>query len=223
MQGDAKHTTEHTRDRGTTTARLRRAAVLAATPIAVGLLAAGCGGGSPTGGVAHLGSSTRATSSTAGVPTAGPGGGESSPGSQAVAFSACMRSHGVPNFPDPQISHNGSEVSVKIAVPAGVGKGNHALSSAQQACRKLLPGGGLGRQPVVSPAEQTQYLKAAACVRAHGLPNFPDPTFSGGGVHIDHQGLNESSPVFKAAVRACESLIPGGVHGGSGSTHETAR
>jgi hypothetical protein len=215
MRSDVKHT----KNQGTTRARLRRAAVLAAAPVAIGLLAAGCGGGSPTGGVAHLGSSTPATSSTAASAATGPGGGESSPGSKAVAFSACMRSHGVPNFPDPQVSHNGSEVSVKIAVPAGVGPGNSKLSSAQQACRKLGP----VNQPVVSQAEQTQYLKAAACVRAHGLPNFPDPTFSGGGVHIDHQGLNESSPVFKAAVHACESLIPGGVHGGSGSAHEAAR
>jgi hypothetical protein len=219
MQGDAKHI----RDRGTMTARLRRAAVLAAAPIAIGVLAAGCGGGSPTGGVAHLGSSTQATSSTAGGSTAGPGSGESSPGSQAVAYAGCMRSHGVANFPDPQISHNGNEVSVKIAVPAGAVKGSPGLQTAQQACRKLLPGGGPGRQPAVSPAEQTQYLKAAACIRAHGLPSFPDPTFSGGGVHIDHQGLNESSPAFKAAVHACESLIPGGIHGGSGSPHEAAR
>jgi hypothetical protein len=222
MQGDATHT----RDRGTTTARLRRAAVLVSTPIALGLLTAGCGSGSPTGGVAHLGSGTQATSAAAAGAAASSGGGESSPGSKAVAFSACMRSHGVPNFPDPQISHNGSEVSVRIALPAGVGSGNSKFKSAQQACRKLLPGGGgVGpvNQPVVSPAEQTQYLKAAACIRAHRLPNFPDPTFSGGGVHIDHQRLNESSPTFKAAVHACESLIPGGVHGGSGSTREAAR
>jgi hypothetical protein len=109
-----------------------------------------------------------------------------------------------------------------MAVPAGIG-GTAEFKSADQACRKLLPSGGPGNQSVVSPAQQAQYLKAAACIRSHGLPNFPDPTFSGGGVHLDHQGLNESSPVFKAAVHDCESLIPGGVHGGgSGSEHEAA-
>jgi hypothetical protein len=133
-----------------------------------------------------------------------------------------MHSHGVPNFPEPQISQKGSEVRVRMAVPAGVG-GNPKFKSADQVCRKLLPGGGPGNQPVVSPAEQAQYLKAAACIRSHGVPNLPDPTFSGGGVHLAHQGLNESSPAFKAAVHACESLIPGGVHGGgSGSVHEAA-
>jgi hypothetical protein len=133
-----------------------------------------------------------------------------------------MRSHGVPNFPDPQISQHGNAVGVKMAVPASIG-GNPKFKSADQACRKLLPSEGPGNQPVISPAEQSQYLKAAACIRSHGLPNFPDPTFSGGGAHINRQGLNESSPVFKAAVQACESLIPGGAHGGgSGSTRQAA-
>jgi hypothetical protein len=217
MQGDAMYT----KVRGTTTARLLRATVLAAAVIAVGGLADGCGGDSPTGGVAHLGSTAAPRSSTAAGSTTGPGGGEAAPGGQAVAYAACMRTHGVTNFPDPQISHNGSEVSVKIAVPVGAVKGNPQFGPAQAACRKLLPGGGPGHPAALTPAQQEQYLKAAACIRSHGLPSFPDPTFSGGGVHIDHQKLNESSPAFKTAVHDCESLIPGGVHG-SGHAQEAA-
>lgn len=187
--------------------------------IAVLVALAGCGGSdSPSSSVAHLGTHT-STSSPAAASSADS---EASPGSQAVAYAACLRAHGVANFPDPQVSRHGSEVSVRMAVPAGVG-GNPQFAGAQRACRKLLPGGGPGSQPVLSAAEQAQYLKAAACIRAHGVPSFPDPTFSGGGVHIQHQGLNESSPAFVAAVRACESLIPGGAHGaGSGSTREAA-
>jgi hypothetical protein len=208
MQGDAKHTT----DRSGAPGGLRRAVCLAAALLALGLLVAGCGS-SPSSGVARLGSHTSTTTSTA--PSASEGR-ESSPGSQAVAYAACMRSHGVPNFPDPQISQHGGGVSVKMAVPASIG-GNPKFKSADHDCQKLLPPGGPGNQPVIGPAEQAQYLKAAACIRTHGVPNFPDPTFSGGGVHIAHQGLNESSPVFIAAVHACESLVPGGVHGGPGS------
>ena len=218
MQGDVEHSDDHNR----TAVSPRGAAPLAAALIALSVLVTGCGGNSPTGGVASLGSHASKTSTTSSTAAGSTGGGESSPGSQAVAYAACMRSHGVANFPDPQISHNGSEVSVKIAVPAGTFKGNPKFKSAQQVCRKLLPGGGPGNQPAVSPAEQSQYLKAAACIRSHGIPNFPDPTFSGGGVHIEHQGLNESSPAFKVAVHACESLIPGGVHGGSGPTRAAA-
>jgi hypothetical protein len=134
-----------------------------------------------------------------------------------------MRSHGVPDFPDPQISNNGNEHKIAMRVTPAI-TGNPHFKSAQRACNKLLPGGGPGEGPnhQITPQEQSRYLKAAACIRSHGVPNFPDPTFSGGGVHIAHQGLNESSPRFKAAVQSCESLIPGGVHGGSGSSSQAA-
>jgi hypothetical protein len=221
---------EHTNDRGRVAGPLRRTACLAAMPIALGVLVAGCGSNSPTGGVASLGSHGSKTSSAAAgadgeaspAAQAGSGGGEASPGSQAIAYATCMHSRGVPSFPEPQISQHGSEVRVKMVAPVGAFKGDPKFTAAAQACRKLLPSGGPSSQPAVSPAEQAQYLKAAACIRSHGVPNFPDPTFAGGGVHLDHKALNESSPVFKAAVHACESLIPGGVHGGSGSAHEAA-
>jgi hypothetical protein len=125
-----------------------------------------------------------------------------------------MRAHGVPNFPDPKVSTNGNEVKVAIAVNPSI-SGNPHFNSAQQACRKLLPGGGPGEGSghQISPQEQSQYLKAAACIRAHGIPNFPDPTFSGGGVHVSQKGIDLHSPQARAAEDACQSLIPGGLHG----------
>jgi len=63
----------------------------------------------------------------------------------ALAFSKCMRSHGEPDFPDPQFSSGGG-VSIKISAHAG-GGGNNGLDprspifqKAQQACGSLLPG-----------------------------------------------------------------------------------
>jgi hypothetical protein len=219
MQDDVKHTN----DRDGTAVSLRVVACLATALIAAGVLVAGCGGTSPSGGVASLGTHASKTSTTSSTAAGSTGGGESSPGSQAVAYSACMRSHGVANFPDPKISTHGNGVSVAIGVTPAI-TGNPHFKSAQQTCNKLLPGGGpgSGSNHQITPQEQSRYLKAAACIRSHGVPNFPDPTFSGGGVHIEHQGLNESSPAFKAAVQDCESLIPGGVHGGSGSSPEPA-
>jgi hypothetical protein len=219
MQGHAKHSVE----RSTTTVQGSGAACLAAALIALGVLVAGCGGSSTSNGVASLGSHASKTSTTSSTAVGSTGGGESSPGSQAVAYAACVRAHGVPNFPDPKISTHGNGVSVAIGINPSISSNPH-FKSAQETCRKLLPGGGPGGEGnhQITPAEQAQYLKAAACIRSHGVPNFPDPTFSGGGVHIEHQGLNESSPAFKAAVHACESLIPGGVHGGSSSSPQPA-
>ncbi len=192
---------------------------------ALTLLVAGCGGSAKTPTVAHLGSSTASTGASTGSPagssasssaTSGSGSSSSgSPGGQAVAFSACMRAHGVPNFPDPQISTSGNEAKVAVRVTPAI-TGNPSFPSAQKACNKLLPQGGpggSGPNHQISPQEQSQFLKAAACIRSHGIPNFPDPTFSGGGVHVVSKGLDLHSPQVRAAEEACQALIPGGLHG----------
>jgi hypothetical protein len=164
-------------------------------PVLLALALAGCGGSSPTSGG-----------------TTGSGGsGSSSLSGQVVAYAACIRSHGVPDFPDPKVSSSGHEV--RMAVPASVGTNPH-FKSAQQACRSLAPGGEPGAHPI-SPQEQAQYLRLAACIRSHGVPNFPDPTFSEGGVHLPQGSVNPRSPQVRAAEQACRSLIPASVRGGS--------
>ncbi|HEX3511977.1 MAG TPA: hypothetical protein VHT27_12850 [Solirubrobacteraceae bacterium] len=189
--------------------------------LAAGALIAGCGGASPTnGGVASLGSHTSSSHTSTGSAAASEGH-EGSAQSQAVAYTACIRAHGVPTFPEPQVSEHGGSTSVRMAVPASVGE-NPKFKGAQEACRKLLPGGGPGRQAPLTPAQQEQYLKAVACIRAHGVPSFPDPTFSGGGAHIEHINRYKNAPAFKAAVQACESLIPGGANGTGGHAQEAA-
>jgi hypothetical protein len=187
---------------------------------ALALLIAGCGGATKTPTVAHLGSSTSSSRSSGGSGSSSSGSGGSqgssaSQNSQAVAYSACVRAHGVPNFPDPKISTHGNEVKVAIAINPAI-SGNPHFKSAQKACSKLLPGGGPGGEGnhQISPQEQSQYLKAAVCIRSHGIPSFPDPTFSGGGVHLPRAaGINLHSPQVHAAAEACQSLIPGGLHG----------
>ena len=83
------------------------------------------------------------------------GGHEASPASQAVAYTACMRAHGVPNFPEPQVTEHGGEVQHHDRrSPAS--SGNPQFKSAQQACRKLLPGGGPGEKATAdTPANRS--------------------------------------------------------------------
>jgi len=206
--------------------RARRVGVAAAALVALALLATACGGGSPSSDVAHLGTNTASSSSSnsssgssssgsSAASGTGGSGGSAAPGGQAVAYSACMREHGVPNFPEPKISTNGSEVRVAVRVTPAI-TGNPKFNTAQKACAKLLPGGGPGEgsNHQISPKEQAQYLKAVACIRAHGVPSFPDPTFSGSGVHIPRTaGDSIRLPRVRAAAEACQSLIPGGLHG----------
>jgi len=55
---------------------------------------------------------------------------------QALKFVQCMRTHGVPNMPDPDTSGG----SISIRPPAGMGPGSTAFVRAQRECRSSLPG-----------------------------------------------------------------------------------
>jgi len=133
-----------------------------------------------------------------------PGSGTGSSDTLAIQFADCMRSHGVPNFPDP-----------------GHGSGNSpqdnpqspAFKSASTTCDKLQPGGNTP-PPKPSKSRQLAMLRFAECMRKHGVPNFPDPTLSlpAGNVPVIAvagiyfalpPGLDFQSPAVKLARTAC--------------------
>jgi hypothetical protein len=124
-------------------------------------------------------------------------------------FATCVRAHGVPDFPDPQLSTSGGSVKITMqAHPGPHGTDDSAsFQSAQQACRSLLPAGEGSGPSTPSVKVQSEYLRAAACVRSHGVPGLRDPTFVGG-VHISlPAGVDQSSPQVVRAIAACKSLI----------------
>ena len=66
--------------------------------------------------------------------------------------------------------------------------------------------------PRISTKDRADYLKAAVCMRNHGIVGFPDPVFSGG--QVDYpipQAMNTKSPQFLRAREICERLIPAGL------------
>jgi hypothetical protein len=160
----------------------RRAAPLAVAA-GIALLAAACGGASSTGSTPAAGSTTY---------------------QKMVAYSQCMRAHGVPDFPDP--GSNGV-----FAVHGNLGVSRSTMTSAQNACRHLAPKGGR-----ISAAQRAQAvsqgLKFSRCMRSHGEPKFPDPNSQGELQGNSSSSMNPQSPQFQAAQRACQSLLspPGG-------------
>ena len=106
--------------------------------------------------------------------------------------------HGVPNFPDPVQTPSGG-YGYRTA---GIDPNSAAFQGALQACKALpSPWNSTGQQ--LSPAQQQAWLNWAQCIRAHGLPDFPDPTFSGSEVH--DSGVGSSSPQLQQAMDACKS------------------
>jgi hypothetical protein len=146
------------------------------------------------------------------VAACGGGGSLADPGQTAyqktLAYSQCMRAHGEPGFPDPQPNGN-------LIVQGPKDHLNGALmNSANRACQHLLP-----KSAPLTAAQQrrltTEALRFVACMRAHGLTNMPDPVVNSQGVAFRISGkpgsaFGPNSPVFQAAQRACQKLLPGG-------------
>jgi hypothetical protein len=149
------------------------AAVLAA----VALLTAACGGGSP---------------GTAGSSGAGQG-----RLAEALAFAHCMRSHGAPDYPDPNSS------GVFMVNPSNSSRFD-APRSTRLACAHLLPRKGQPLTPAQQAQQQRTILAHAACMRRHGFPDFPD-NWDGNAGQLISAGIDVHSARFSAALSRCGS------------------
>jgi len=169
------------------------------------LLAAACGGnrsGIGSSGPAYVSGSTTSASN--------------------VAYSACMRSHGVPNYPDPDSS---GQLPKPDAHHLGVN--STQLQATQQACQHLLPN--TARAINVGSVQQcmeaddcpralvqqvlTQERRFAQCMRSRGVPNWPDPVTDSQGrpvfaISISKEGFNPYSKPIWAKGNQCSHVMP---------------
>lgn len=167
----------------------RRAMSLAGALAAVGLLAAACGGGPP-----------------ASRPGASP-----DVAQQAAVFVRCMHGHGEPDFylanpnSNPGVSYRGLPIGLAGGIVEGVNPYAAPFHAAMDACEHLLPG---GPPPPLTAAQLRSMVRAAACIRAHGFPGYPDPEVRNGHLVPPTQppSIDMTSPQFEAAVRACHGV-----------------
>lgn len=201
MVHDSGHDVGRKRRRG------RPMAVCLATGLAaVALLASACGSSSDNkaNGVASVKSTNAGATSGQQQGNDGGSGAKLSPEqlhAALLAYSKCMRAHGVSNFPDPS-ANGGLQVDGNA-----VGSNTPAYAAADKACASLMP----ARPPAGVPENRDAGLKYAACMRSHGVPKFPDPN-QGGGINIDGDklGMAPDSPVFKSADDACKKYMGSG-------------
>ena len=148
------------------------------------------------------------------------GGSATSP--SAVAYSYCMRSYGVPNFPDPP-----SSGQVPKADPQRLGVGSAQLRAAQRTCQRLYPSNSGAISASLVQCEETGVcpqamvhrvmngmLAFSRCMRSHGVPNWPDPTVDSEGrpgfnlLHV--HGFDPNSPQIDNKMQECGHVMPGG-------------
>jgi hypothetical protein len=164
----------------------RLASVVAVAAFA--LLAAGCGGGGSPGVAGITSSTTAATTTTQ---------------NGAVAFTRCMRSNGVANFPDPP------PIGARIPKPTmqQLGVSDAQFQRAVSACNYLLPNGGSEPQQTAQQKRTrlADELSFARCMRNHGVGRFPDPTAQGdlSVEMVQAQGINVRAPAVLRTVQTC--------------------
>jgi hypothetical protein len=133
----------------------------------------------------------------------------SAPASGALAFSTCMRSHGLSSFPDPD-SHG--DVPKNKVIPL---LSSPQFRVAQRTCQHLLPNQGA---PTDTHAEVqaalTGMVRFAACMRSHGVQQWPDPTVDRSHpgdprpVFDLHSAVDPSAPRITSDVAQCQHLMP---------------
>ncbi len=133
-----------------------------------------------------------------------PGAATSKTYQKALAFAQCMRSHGAPGFPGPSSAGTFDIPQTEANSPL--------MTSAANACRKLIPPGAVQQSAAQQRAVVSQALKQSACMRSRGYPNFPDPVFGPNGSISwpvgPPMGIDPKSAQFQAAQQTCQKLGP---------------
>jgi hypothetical protein len=202
-----------------------------AMPIAVAILAAaattmfaaGCSGPA-SGGTSAPNAAPASSSPAAGSAAASSAASQAASSATAqsvVAYSQCMRANGVPKYPDPA---SGGQLPKGDAQSFGVSASTY--QAAQRTCQHLLPTGGSFDQQAhecieagdCSPALVQQMLTAdrrfAQCMRAHGVPSWPDPVIgpNGGPVFkVSAAGITHAqthSPPMQNTITMCMRTDP---------------
>ena len=181
--------------------RCRRPLILSSVVAfaAFALLAAGCAGGGSRRGVANLGTTTTTTENAGASGSVALGG-------ELGRYVACMRSHGVSNFPDQDSLGSSAGIRAAKAQITQISESeasSRRFQAAQRACEKYAPQGRPLKQ--VSRQEIQKLLAVSRCMRAHGVPNFPDPNPTTGD-YATPAAIDKNSPQVHAALRACSSL-----------------
>ncbi len=122
-----------------------------------------------------------------------------------VEWAACMRRNSDPDQADPTIdNHSGINITIPVSAPetlsnevhGGIAPCNQFLAAASSALRAAHPA-------PPPPSDNATGVKYAACMRANGVPTYPDPT----GSRTNLNGIDMNSPFFISANKLCGKQI----------------
>ena len=184
-------------------------AVLAASAVVLMAGCSGSGGGSPT--VPSLSQGAAAAQGNGGQGTGGSGAARAS---ALHAAAQCIRQHGIPGYADPVLTPGGQVYSDSRSIQDA---SQSVFAAVLRACQTLLTQADLnpGNEPPAPPQLVQAGVRAAECLRAHGLPNIQDPSARspytpGHGFGMTSSEMpagGKASPVWQHARQACDAQV----------------
>jgi len=184
-------------------------AVLAASAVVLMAGCSGSGGGSPT--VPSLSQGAAAAQGNGGQGTGGSGAGRAS---ALHAAAQCIRQHGIPGYAEPVLTPGGQVYSDSRSIQNA---SQSVFAAVLRACQTLLTQADLnpGNEPPAPPQLVQAGVRAAECLRAHGLPNVQDPSARseytpGHGFGMTSSEMpagGKASPVWQHARQACDAQV----------------
>lgn len=153
-----------------------------------------------------------------GSPSSTGSGGSSNAGESAdsrigVSYANCMRSNGVPKYPDPGNSNELANGLPKVSLQQ-LQVSSSQYQAAQSACAHLLPNSGQMTQ-TQSQQDLNAMRRYARCMRSHGVPTWPDPTYdpsAGWGFNlVGVHGFDPNSTQIDNKMDQCSRGLPSGI------------
>jgi hypothetical protein len=186
----------------------RRSVPLGVLVAAAALALAACGGSTHPPAVASLKSTT---SSTTGE---GHGGGRTTNASRADnptqlmdEWAVCMRSNGDPTQTDPVIdSHGVINITLPLGVPQALSSEIHSSTGPCSQYEVEAEAALRAADPVAPPPDEAQLVRYTDCMRANGVPNYPDPG-PDGKTDFQSTGVDPNSPSVQNANKVCGKQI----------------
>ena len=115
----------------------------------------------------------------------------------------CIHTHGAPDYPDPTVDDNGHP-----GWPPGTALPPQSAIDACQPIYDRLTQPDRGH--ILSPAELHLAQQFAACMRAQGYPDWPDPNADGSYPLPDNITAEGKSAHWISAMQACARYNPSG-------------
>jgi hypothetical protein len=126
----------------------------------------------------------------------------------------CIRKHGAPRYQDPVLTADGYVYTDEVALR---NVEEPQLNAIETACHDLITAAKFSMQDQGPPPPKmiAAGVKSAQCMRAHGLPNFRDPTVHshfapGKGFGLDSSSIpagGKENPTVRRALDSCRKIL----------------